>query len=139
MEKAQQISLAVLDDDVGAAQSIAAALQAFGHFNTRAFFSAETLLEFDRRTPFNAFVLDWTVQGCSVEPLIHALRNSGTTVRPIIVLTGNEMLSPSAIHHLQVTLRIKPSRAKDLTRDIETLLARTQPRASVPATPRSTH
>lgn len=86
-DKTRAISIAVLDDDEGVANSIAAHLLAAG-FQAEAFFDAASLNAALVTRTYHCFVLDWILATETSEELIQSLRVDKRIAVPIYLLTG---------------------------------------------------
>lgn len=81
--------VAVLDDDEEAAELAAHVLRGRG-WNVEVFHAIEPLLERLRGAGFDAYVLDWRLEGETAAPVLHAIRSqAGGDAVPVVVLSGN--------------------------------------------------
>src|SRR5205085_964129 len=121
-------SIAVLDDEIHLAQSIANYLSSCG-FDTTSFVTSERLLVSNAAKPFDAVVTDWCLDHVMQEDTIWQLRTiPGFRANPILVLTGWHEESPqydqlrrvAGAAHLAV--RVKPYSVKQLADDLLALI-----------------
>lgn len=123
--------VAVLDDDWEAAASLCAGLRTQG-LDAVAFSEPPTLWAGFLRTPFLAFVLDWTLETGTSAPLIACLRQHEQAAEaPIFLLSGSPAacgvpLDPDvakAVSTYQLQFRAKPYSCIKLAAELRSILA----------------
>lgn len=87
VQEPRQYSVAVLDDDVGTADSIADALDQ-SDFKAFAYYSIEKLEKAMEQEQFDAYVLDWKIGSKTSESLIDTIRTGANSNAPVFLLTG---------------------------------------------------
>lgn len=124
---AKKIRVAVLDDDLELLRTLSAVFSAVG-LDPHQYQSATELLDAVEENPFEAFVVDWLLEGTTAGPVIERLREISTSrSAPIFVLSGNLSLSgiPSddamarTIDDFEVQYRLKPYSATRLAKEIK--------------------
>lgn len=113
--------IAILDDDTAMVSAVSDVLTAFG-FSVNAFSSARDLIADMHPGHYQAFILDWNLEGSTCLPLISSLRTTPSYENvPVFILSGDAKAahgSPcevlSAAYRLNVKFLQKPYSTKKL-------------------------
>jgi CheY-like chemotaxis protein len=116
LKQAQQLAIAVLDDNEASADNLSDFLVETG-FHAEAFYDLETLEQELAERLFDAYVIDWLIGECTAENLIRLIRSKEGRPSPIFLLTGeittgraHESDVARVILEYGVTLQEKPTR-----------------------------
>lgn len=118
--------VAILDDDIDTAASIAAVLGRSG-LQAAAFSTAASLLQACDEHAFDAFVLDWLLEQGTTLGVIRTLRAQGASARaPIFLLSGSlaqgdhpsDVALAQAIDSHDLRYRVKPYAPRRLAQEI---------------------
>jgi CheY-like chemotaxis protein len=128
LKQAQQLLIAVLDDNEASADNLSDFLVETG-FHAEAFYDLDTLAQEIAERTFDAYVIDWLIGQTTAESLIQLIRAKQGRPAPIFLLTGEidtgralESDVARVIVEYDVSLQEKPTRLPIITAELSKAL-----------------
>jgi len=128
LKQAQQLSIAVLDDNEVSADNLCDFLIETG-FHGEVFYDLETLTQEIAEKSFDAYVIDWLIGQTTAESLIQLIRSKEGRPAPIFLLTGeidtgraHESDVARVIVEYDVSLHEKPTRLPIMAAELSKVL-----------------